>query len=51
VAVGSFMLIRRDQIVARHTRISDHAQPPMLWIALGGMLTLSGLFELIAAVA
>lgn len=50
LSVGSFMIVRREQIVARHQRIRTHAQPSMLWIVLGGLLALNGLLQLILAV-
>ncbi len=52
LALGSFMIVRREAIVARHRRrLGPRAQPPMLWIVLGCLLAVCGLVEFVAAAA
>jgi hypothetical protein len=50
LALGLVSVLGRDRIVARHrARGKAHPQPPMLWLVLGGLYLLIGVFWLVTA--
>ena len=48
LGLGLFMILRREAIVSRQRARLSSAQPAMLWLVLGGLLALVGVFQLAA---